>query len=182
MRLTHWPRKKSPLLAVFLGLIIMPLLSNGTDTEGMGELILHKKPKLIPQIPFLDLDGNSVIAEDFIGSTLVINFWATWCAPCIEEMPTLEALQLDVEGKNIKIIPISQDRTGNAAVRSFIEKNFWNNLSFFISQDNSLVRALNIRGLPTTIIVGTDGKEIGRLEGITDWASNDIKEFLLRVK
>jgi thiol-disulfide isomerase/thioredoxin len=130
---------------------------------------------------FQDAKGADVTLASFKGKVMVVNFWATWCAPCVKEMPTLNALQAVMGSDKLQVIAISQDQKGAAVTAPFIAKNGWKNIGYYDEPKTRFQRDAQIRGLPTTIILNQKGEEVGRLEGVIDWMRADVKEGLTRV-
>ena len=102
--------------------------------------------------------------------------WATWCAPCIDEMPTLINMQKILKN-DVVVLAISQDRN-KKIIEPFIRENKWSELGFYISQDLNFAKNINIRGLPTTIIISSEGEEIGRLEGTIEWDDKEVLKII----
>ncbi|MCF3630458.1 TlpA disulfide reductase family protein [Thalassospiraceae bacterium LMO-SO8] len=118
------------------------------------------------------------IAERTRGKGAVINFWATWCAPCIKEMPHLDALKADLAQDGIPVIAVSQDRGGLDVVKPFYDKQGYKNLAIHLDPKGTFARANKVRGLPTTILYDAEGREKGRLEGIAEWNAPEVKAFI----
>ena len=144
------------------------------NAENIEKLKFHEKSIFVPKTKFSDTLGNTYTLDDFLGKVIIVNLWATWCAPCIDEMPTLISLQNKITDEKIVIIAISQDRNGEKVVRPFIKKNEWVGIKFFISDDLSFAKETNIRGLPTTLVIGGDGRELARLEGTIKWDDQQV--------
>ena len=159
-------------------LTIAPAPLSSAADSGIDKLKWHEEPLIVPDTPFQDCEGNILTMSDFAGKVLVVNLWATWCAPCIREMPTLNALEEDLGGEFLHVIALSQDREGASVARPFIETNGWSNLALYVSDVSAFALAANIRGLPTTLIVAADGREVARLEGTAEWNSADVKKVL----
>ena len=120
-------------------------------------------------------DGGTAPLADHLGERLtVLNFWATWCAPCRHEMPTLEALAADPP-RGVAVIALSTGRDPDAAIRSFRAEEGIGALVDLRDPSGELGRGAGVRGLPTTLILGPDGAEIARLAGIADWNSDDAR-------
>jgi thiol-disulfide isomerase/thioredoxin len=121
---------------------------------------------------FTDADGAVHHLSDFVGKGLVVNMWATWCAPCVEEMPDLQVLARKVAAQGILVLPLSSDRGGAEAVRKFYAAHGIDALPIWLDPKGEAQRAWGARGLPTTLIIDRQGREVGRLEGAVDWAAD----------
>lgn len=130
---------------------------------------------------FQDAAGADTTLAAFAGKVLVVNFWATWCAPCIKEMPTLDALQAKLGGPQFQVLAISQDREGAKVARPFIEKSGWTNIALYVEPKARFAQEAKLRGLPTTLVLDKAGREVGRLEGTIDWADAAVVEQLQRL-
>lgn len=167
------------LILVMMALItIAPVSVSSAAESGVDKLIWHEAPQSVANTPFQNGDGETITLSDFKGKLLVVNLWATWCAPCIREMPTLDALEAEMGGDRFHVIALSQDREGERVARPFIEKNGWSNLKLYFSDGSSFGREAKVRGLPTTLIVAPDGTEVARLEGTAEWDSDEMKAVL----
>ena len=143
-----------------------------------ADFVWYDAPKDAPATVFKDgADADKTLA-DFKGKALVVNFWATWCAPCVKEMPTLDALQAQMGGDTFQVLTISQDRDGAKVAQPFMEKNGWKNLALYTEAQARFQRDASIRGLPTTIIIDKAGKEVGRVEGEVNWTSAEVLDKL----
>lgn len=135
---------------------------------------MHDAPRDILSPPFVDGSGRERTLEDFRGRVVLLNIWATWCVPCREEMPTLDALQAELGGDDFHVLPLSIDRAGMAVVRRFYEEIGIRNLSMYLADSNRAMWAFGALGLPTTILIDRDGKERGRLVGPAEWNSSEV--------
>jgi|APTNR8051073442_1049403.scaffolds.fasta_scaffold03335_10 thiol-disulfide isomerase/thioredoxin len=133
-----------------------------------------------PLTPFFDAADVPRTFADFQGEALVVNFWATWCAPCVKEMPALDRLAEAVDGDGITVLALSADREGADVVRAFYDVNALNNLAVSLDRRMAVSRALGIPGLPTTVLIDRDGREIGRLVGAAEWDAPEAVDFLRR--
>ncbi len=141
-------------------------------------IVIHETPRPLPTTVFKDAADADQTLASFAGKVLVVNFWATWCAPCIKEMPTLDALEAKLGGPTFQVLAISQDRGGAAVAKPFADKNEWKNLAFYIEAAGKFARDAKLRGLPTSLIVDKSGQEVGRVEGDLDWDSPEVEKIL----
>jgi thiol-disulfide isomerase/thioredoxin len=143
----------------------------------LGEFIPVSPAEPAPAFSFFDLDGNSVSLSDFAGKLVVVNLWATWCAPCLREMPSLERLPQHLDRK-IVVLAISEDRGGSKVVEPFVEKLGLKSVKVYLDPKSGAERAFKIQGLPTSFVIDRDGKIRGRLEGAAEWDSPKLLETL----
>ncbi len=133
----------------------------------------------VPAIPFIALDGTEHTLADFRGRVVALNFWATWCGPCIREMPSLDRLQAALGGDDFTVVLMSQDRNGETLVPPFLARLGLEHLTSYLDPTFPLFRAMGGRGLPTTILIDADGNEIGRIAGAAEW---DTPEALALIR
>lgn len=133
----------------------------------------------LPPITFTDAEGKPHTAADFAGKGLVINLWATWCPPCVAEMPALDRMAAALAQEEILVLPLSSDRGGTPVVQSFYERVRLQTLRIWLDPRGAAARALGARGLPTTVIVDRSGREAARLEGDAAW---DTPEFMAAIR
>ncbi len=131
-----------------------------------------------PATVFTGADGRDASLSDFAGRPLLVNIWATWCAPCKAEMPTLDALAVLEEGR-VSVIAVSQDLEGRAPVKAFFDKAAIANLEPYTDRDNALLTAFgNNIALPTTILYDSDGREVWRVIGGVEWDDAEMAKLL----
>jgi thiol-disulfide isomerase/thioredoxin len=104
---------------------------------------------------------------------VLLNFWATWCAPCIREMPSLDRLQAKLKGEGLVVVAVSEDFAGLDLVEPFFERMKLENLAIFLDSDGALSKAFGIAGLPTTLLIDREGRVVGGLEGPAEWDSGE---------
>ena len=144
-----------------------------------GELrkfIFSDGTKTLPNPVVLDMDENVVE----IGSNddiLVINFWATWCAPCKKEMPSLNNLAENMKYDDVRIITVASGRNSKEAIESFFSDNDLVNLNKFRDPRGKIAMSYGVTALPTTVVIDPSGKEIGRIIGDIDWNTENIRAF-----
>ena len=141
---------------------------------------LTRQAPVAPSVAFVDADGNPKTFADFRGKLLVVNFWATWCAPCVAEMQSLDQLAALMR-QDIVVVALSQDRGGKAAVDPFYSRQNIKNLPVYLDPRGVTRRALGISSLPTTVIYDHGGQEVGRLLGTAAWDSPSAIAFLKEI-
>ncbi len=134
--------------------------------------------KPIKPFSFLDAEGRKTDLSDFSGRMIVLNLWATWCTPCVTEMPSLDRLQATLGGRGFQVVALSLDRNGRARVEPFLKKLDVRNLALYLDPSGTAMSALDIKALPTTLLIGPDGQELGRVEGAVEWDSPAVVSFL----
>ncbi len=127
----------------------------------------------VPKLAFRAKDGSDRNFSDFSGKIVLVNFWATWCGPCIREMPSLLRLQKARGGEDFTVIGLSQDLRGWPIVTPFLKKHDLADLPVYVDQKTAISRALKIPGLPTSILLDREGRELGRLAGHAEWDSSE---------
>jgi len=131
------------------------------------------QPRPIPELSFIDGDGRPRSLADFKGKPVLLNIWATWCAPCRKEMPSLDRLQADYDPSQFVVVSLSLDRQGLPVVRKFYDELGLRSLGIFLDQSGAAASKVNAAGLPTTLFIDRDGHEIGRKAGPAEWDSTE---------
>ena len=139
-----------------------------------ARLSLLAPPEPAPEIVFRQADGTEHTLEKFRGHGMVINFWATWCAPCVAEMPALSELSRALAPYDIAVMPLSSDRGGASVVRRFYETNKIAALPILLDPRGAAATAFKARGLPTTVVIDKKGQLRARLDGAADWSDPTI--------
>jgi thiol-disulfide isomerase/thioredoxin len=137
--------------------------------EDMRKLVVHDAPGAIPDVAFHAPDGTETTLAASNGKVRLVNFWATWCAPCREEMPALEALQEGLGGPDFEVILIATGRNSPEAIARFFEEEHIDALETGLDPRGALAQELGIPGLPVTLLLNREGEEIARLLGGADW-------------
>lgn len=176
--------------SVRLVMILLPLLAlTACDRQSEGEgqdlaigseiakVDTSKKGQEMPAIPFLGPDGGPATLTKFRGKPLLVNLWATWCAPCIAEMPALDELAAREQGR-LQVIVVSQDMAGQRVVDAHFAKYKYKLLQPYLDKDNVLPLALKTETLPTTIFYDAAGNEQWRVFGAMDWRGEQAKKLL----
>ena len=128
-------------------------------------------PVAAPDIRFVDANGGEHRLSEFRGHGMVINLWATWCVPCVAEMPSLATLSKTLAPADIAVLPLSSDRGGAAAVQAFFRKHEIGGLPVLLDPQGAASQSFGVEGIPVTVIVDKAGREQARLEGSADWST-----------
>ena len=139
------------------------------------------EPRAVPDIHFTDDDGRAKSLEDFRGKIVVLNLWATWCGPCRREMPTLDRLQAALGGKEFQVVALSMDRAGLPVVQRFYAEIGVKHLAIYIDSSGTTARQLGAIGLPVTLLIDREGREIGSLVGPAEWDAPEMLDLIRSV-
>ena len=135
-------------------------------------------PVPAPSTAIQALHGGEVTLADFAGKVVLVNFWATWCAPCVREMPSLERLHDRLAGEGLAVLAVSNDRGGAGVVAPFLARLDLQSLPVYLDPKGKLAQAFDLAGLPTTLLIGRDGRVLARLLGPAEWDSEEAVAFL----
>jgi len=165
------------LLTIFIYLITV---SFGFTAEkpDIKNLILTKNIKIYKNVIFKDANQKDVDLVDYKGKLLILNFWATWCAPCKEEMPSLDNLQAIIGLNNLKIFPINISKENLSKSESFFSNLNIKNLNIYFDSPITLAKKFSLRGIPTSILFDKEGKEFARILGSIDFNDKDFIDWL----
>jgi len=150
------------------------------DNSKSGLLAFVRKPQptAMPEFRFTDADGEEMTLADFKGKTVLLNLWATWCGPCREEMPGLDRLQAELGGDNFEVVALSLDRGGIEASQRFLDQIKVKSLATYVDATGKASKPLRVIGMPTTLLIDADGREVGRLIGPAEWDSTAAKKLI----
>lgn len=148
-----------------------------TARELPATVSLHEAPRAVPELDFRDGDGRPATLADFRGKVVLLNIWATWCGPCREEMPTLDRLQAKLGGSEFQVVALSIDRAGLGVVSEFYDEIGIEHLPKYIDESGKASRQLNAVGLPTTLLIDREGREIARHVGPAEWDTPEMVAF-----
>ena len=146
-----------------------------SETSNIENLVVNKELKTYDNIIFLDSQEKIIKLSDYKGNLIILNFWATWCAPCKEEMPSLDNLKTNPNLNNLKIFPINIGRDDIKKSKSFFKDLNIKNLDIYFDNPETLAKDFALRGVPTTILFNKKGEEFARIIGTIDFNN---KEFL----
>lgn len=135
-------------------------------------------PTPVPETSFTDPEGGTHSLADYKGKVVLLNFWATWCAPCREEMPSLDALQAELGSDDFQVVAIAAGHNPAPAIEKFLTEARITNLPVLLDPRQTLARGMGVMGMPVTVLIDRDGNEIARLIGGADWASEASKTLI----
>ena len=139
------------------------------DVSEIKNIVIHKDLKVYDNVIFLDKNDKKINIKEFNGNLLLLNFWATWCAPCKEEMPSLDRLQVNQNLSNLKIFAINISQESKKKVDNFFEDLNIKNFDPYFDAPTTLAKTFSLRGVPTSILIDKDGKEFARIMGSIDF-------------
>lgn len=139
---------------------------------GLAKLVPLENPAPIPDTQFTDRDGNELSLSDYEGKVILVNFWATWCAPCRKEMPSLDKLQTEMGGEDFQVVTIATGRNPVEKIDSFFEETSVENLPVLLDPRQALARDMGVVGLPVSVVIDREGNEVARLIGDADWSGS----------
>ena len=163
------------ILILFTFLITNAL---GNELTDLKNLVVHKIPKIYDNVIFLDDADEEINIKNLDSKLIILNFWATWCEPCKEEMPSLNRLQANQKLKNLKIYPINIGKENLNKVKSFFTELDINNLEPYFDNPSTLAKTFSLRGLPTTILLNSKGEEFARIIGSINFDDENFINWL----
>jgi thiol-disulfide isomerase/thioredoxin len=187
------PRLIGPALSIVFCIVLILAISGPHSTlEAQNSLSVPKvlqryqatnPPKSVPAVNFIEGKALKRTLADYRGRGVILNFWATWCGPCVREMPQLDRLNALIRKDGIDVLTVSEDRNGIALIEKFYQINGLKHLPLLrdAQSNNSqgkLMSRLAVRGLPTTILINAQGQEVGRVVGPAEWDKPDAVKFL----
>ncbi len=161
---------------LFGGATVLPAHAGDAKAYSKGEMttfVPRKTRDLVADLKFADKTGAERSITEWRGRVVLVNLWATWCAPCRKEMPSLNRLQTRLGGDDFEVVAVSIDRKGLKASSAFLEETKATDLALYVDKSGKIARDLKSYGLPATVLIGRDGAEIGRLIGPAEWDSED---------
>ena len=147
-------------------------------TGALAAFLVKKERKPVPDFAFQDGAGKSLTIGQWKGRVVLVNLWATWCAPCRKEMPALAKLQAEMGSKDFEVVAISVDRKGVEASSAFLKDTGAGSLKLYVEPTAEILNQLQALGLPATLLIDREGNEIGRLLGPADWASPEAQTLI----
>ena len=162
-------------LIIFIFLTSYSFANEATDIKN---LIINKKLKKYENLTFLDIKKRQININDYQGNLIILNFWATWCAPCKEEMPSLDQLQKNKNLENLKIFPINVGQETVEKVTKFFKDLNIQNLDLYFDSPVTLAKKVGLRGIPTTVLLNKEGLEFARIVGSINFEDENFVNWL----
>ncbi|MEQ8394028.1 TlpA disulfide reductase family protein [Thalassobaculum sp.] len=167
--------------AVLAGAVVAVGATGGPPPLSGGYGAYDPLPERVPapSTAFLDPDGRPIKLDAYRGSLVLLNVWATWCAPCVKELPSLDRLQAALGSDRFRVVLVSVDRKGLEVAAPFLKRVGVTNLRTAADPKSELARALGAAGLPTSILLDSEGRIIGKMLGDAEWDSPSAKALIL---
>jgi len=175
-----WRLMTSTLLTLALQ-VGSQAVEQAADIGAPAGMTIWPEPKPVAAVEFVDGQGRPRTLADFTGKRVLLNVWATWCGPCREEMPTLDRLQAQLGGPDFQVLARAVDLDGAQVVRDFYREIGIQHLELYIDDSARANRSLNAFGLPITLLLDRQGRELGRKLGAAEWDSPELIEYLRKV-
>ena len=157
---------------------IFSSISQTNEDVPLNNIVLNEKPKPIYPVIFEDFLGKEVDLKDYHGKLVIINFWATWCVPCKEEMPSLDKLYQNSDFKNLQVFAVNMEQPNMIKTKKFFDDLNIKKLSIFFDKKINFVKKFNLRGVPTTILINKKGEEFARILGSIDFQDKKFIKWL----
>ena len=165
-------------MRILIIFVILIFNSHGKADVAIKNLVIHKELKKYDSFTFLDDRNNQIDLNEFKGNLILLNFWATWCAPCKEEMPSLDLLQINKDLNNLKIFPINVGQDKYKKTKDFYKDLEIQNLKIYFDSPTTLAKKFELRGIPTSILFNKKGEEFARIIGSIDFQDKNFIEWL----
>ena len=165
-------------LIYFIFFVLLSFKLNAKTNPPFSNIIEHDQPKNYKEIIFEDFEGNKINLKEYKSKIYILNFWATWCAPCKKEMPSLDKLH---KNDNIEVFAINVEKKNKNKTKKFFKDLDIENLSIYFDTELELTKSLSLRGLPTSIILNQDKKEVARIIGEVDFNDLNLLNWLLDI-
>ncbi|GLZ88011.1 hypothetical protein Pres01_40620 [Metapseudomonas resinovorans] len=169
------------MISLLLSLPVGAGLTWGTEHVVRAGLTLWPEPRPLAELRFVDAEGQTLNLANFRGKVVLLNVWATWCVPCREEMPTLDRLQERLGGADFQVVALSVDQDGLAVVRDFYREVGIQRLEIFVDEKMHAIQVLGAFGLPATLLLDREGRELGRKLGAAEWDAPEVEAYLREV-
>ena len=159
---------------------IFSSISQTNEDVPLNNIAINEIPRPISSLIFEDFSGNKINLKDYQGKLVIINFWATWCAPCKKEMPSLDALYQDSNFKNLEVLAVNMEAPNKLKTKKFFSELNIKKIKIFFDNDLNFVKKFKLRGVPTTILINKKGEEFARIIGEINFQDKKFLQWLLK--
>ena len=159
---------------------IFSSISQTNEDVPLNNIAINEIPRPISSLIFEDFLGNKINLKDYQGKLVIINFWATWCAPCKKEMPSLDALYQDSNFKNLEVLAVNMEEPNKLKTKKFFSELNIKKIKIFFDRDLNFVKKFKLRGVPTTVLINKKGEEFARIIGETNFQDKKFVKWLLK--
>ena len=164
---------------ILLVVLFIPNIVDSKELNDLKNLVIYDDQKKISEISFKNEEDKNVSLSEYKNKLLILNFWATWCEPCKEEMPSLQNLQKNTSFKNLKILPINIGQEDKDTIKKFFSDVKINTFEIFYDSDIKLAKKFSLRGIPTSILINKDGYEFAKIIGSINFEDPKFVNWLL---
>ena len=164
---------------ILLLVFFVPIAVNSKELTHLKNLVVYDDQKKISEISFKNEEDKTVSLSEYKNKLLILNFWATWCEPCKEEMPSLQNLQNNPNFKNLKILPINIGQEDKNSIKKFFSDVKIDSFEIFYDSDVKIAKKFSLRGIPTSILIDKDGYEFAKIIGSIDFEDPKFVNWLL---
>ena len=173
-------QKITRFLILLICFNIFSSISQTKEEVPLNNIVINETPRPISSVIFKDFSGNEISLSDQHGKLVILNFWATWCAPCKKEMPSLDSLYQNSQFKNLKVFAVNVEEPNNAKTKNFFKDLKIRKLKIFYDKNLNFVKEFKLRGVPTTILINKEGKEFAKIIGEVDFKKEKFVKWLLK--
>ena len=159
---------------------IFSSISQTNEDVPLNNIAINEIPKPISSLIFEDFSGNKINLNNYQGKLVIINFWATWCAPCKREMSSLDELYQDEGFKNLQVFPVNMEQPNRPKTKKFFNDLNIQKLEIFFDGDLNFLKEFKLRGVPTTVLINKQGEEFARIIGEIDFKDDKFTKWLLK--
>ena len=173
--------KSQKILKILIFLFCFSIFSSISQTKEevpLNNIVINETPRPISSVIFKDFSGNEISLSDQHGKLVILNFWATWCAPCKKEMPSLDSLYQNSQFKNLKVFAVNVEEPNNAKTKNFFKDLKIRKLKIFYDKNLNFVKEFKLRGVPTTILINKKGEEFSRIIGEANFTDKNFIKWL----
>jgi thiol-disulfide isomerase/thioredoxin len=170
--------------AALFGMALMTVPAQAEEPTGKtaGQLTETKPARPVPELTLTDLDKEQPTSlAAYKGKPLIVNLWATWCGPCVQEMPSLMKLAATLKDQGVAVVAISEDRGGKFVVDPFLKEHNISGLPIYLDKTMSTLKVLKSTAMPTTLLIDADGNEVGHVYGDRDWDSPESRAEIVKL-